>query len=198
MNNKHLVLGMMLVSVSLSTRAYDGDLSDETQKALVGQFASYFESIAAELHNWRNGTNVQNPASQIVEVSTEPVGEAPAEVRSANIPSESSEPNQSQAGNQNQEPEIINLDQSTFFGGLRDQITSINVTKETLIKYGAGAIIAVTISGVTYVLYKNGSFKKFGTAVKNHPVLSTVIAAHVAFLAYLIHTGQKAPAQVVE
>ena len=61
MSNKHLVLGMMLVSVSLSTCAYDGDLSDKEQKDLV---VTFFQPITTEVRNWYNGMNEQNLVQQ--------------------------------------------------------------------------------------------------------------------------------------
>lgn len=45
----------------------------------------------------------------------------------------------------------------------------IETNRSYLVRYGAGAVVAVTVAGVTYVLYKNGTLKQWGTAIKQHP-----------------------------
>lgn len=45
-------------------------------------------------------------------------------------------------------------------------------TREAAIKFGIGAVALVTVGGVTYVLYKNGTLKKLADACKEHPYIA--------------------------
>ena len=63
-------------------------------------------------------------------------------------------------------------------------------SQELLMIGGATALAAIVIGGITYILYKNGVFKKIHTAVKNNPttvVVTTVALLDILFIMALIY-----------
>lgn len=61
-------------------------------------------------------------------------------------------------------------------------ITVTSLSQEQALYYGCGAIAIVTICGVSYVFYKNGTWNKIGTVIKNNP-RKAMSAALVSVLA---------------
>lgn len=65
------------------------------------------------------------------------------------------------------------------------------LNKKTALKFGIGAVALITIGATTYILYKNGTFKKLVNDAKKHPFISagtaSIITSVCGYLAYKYH-----------
>ena len=188
MNNKHLVLSIALVFGSLSVCAYDGDSVDQQQgelfrkaRAEAGNIAEKFQALYHNLMPVQSTSTTEQPVVVSDDVVAQPDQTEVLPITSRSVEIEPVTEDQSSD---------VTVDTNATLNGLRDYLPTFEINKAALIKYGVGAVIAVTIGGLTYVAYKNGSLKKFGVAVKNHPILSSLIVAHIAWMVYLHQTGQ--------
>lgn len=73
------------------------------------------------------------------------------------------------------------------------KLLNISLDKQKLMYFGAGAVALITICGITYVLYKNGTLKKASIFIQDHKVgstaaLSAIIALIIAGI-YANHQG---------
>ncbi len=71
-------------------------------------------------------------------------------------------------------------------------------SSDELIIMGGAVVAVITIAGVTYVLYKNGTFKKIGDGVRAYPALTTLSAVTVSLLIALAHKMYTAQSNIVE
>lgn len=189
MNNKHLVLSIALVFGSLSVCAYDGDSVDQQQGELfrkargevVGTITDKFQGWYNNLVPAQPAPTTEQPVVAIEDVVAQPDQTEVLPITARSVEVEPAIEDQSSD---------VTVDANSTLNGLRDYLPTFEINKAALIKYGVGAVIAVTVGGLTYVAYKNGSLKKFGVAVKNHPILSSLIVAHIAWIVYLHQTGQ--------
>ena len=189
MNNKHLVLSIALVFGSLSVCAYDGDSVDQQQGELfrkargevVSNITDKFQALYHALVPVQSAPTTEQPVVVSDDVTVQPDQTEVLPITSRSVEIEPVTEDQSSD---------VTVDTNATLNGLRDYLPTFEINKAALIKYGVGAVIAVTIGGLTYVAYKNGSLKKFGVAVKNHPILSSLIVAHIAWMVYLHQTGQ--------
>lgn len=69
-------------------------------------------------------------------------------------------------------------------------------SSDEVIMFGGTVIAVVTIAGITYVLYKNGTIKKIGDGIATYPALTTLSTVTIGLLLalmYKIYTIQTTP-----
>lgn len=82
----------------------------------------------------------------------------------------------------------VKLASQKYLNSCKDWLTNKSqLSSDDFILIGGAVIAVITIGGVTYVLYKNGTIKKIGETITEYPVLTAASTATVGLLLALVY-----------